>query len=103
MTPMVLMIGSANIKSWQMGHPWVITDGSGAPIIDDMLDDSFSPVYNRIYRVEGVGHFSWGNYKVEATSVEDLGAGRLDGAEEDQPPFVPPPPAPPPPPPGGGH
>ena len=88
-----------------IGHgEWVITDGRGALIIDDMLDDSsFSPVYNRIYRVEGVGHFSWGNYKVEATSVQDLGAGRLVGAEEDQPPFVPPPPPPPPPPPGGGH
>jgi hypothetical protein len=69
-----------------IGHgEWVLNDGeldgSQGVIIDDMLDPEATPEYNRRYRVEGIGHFSYGQYKVEATSVTDLGPGHLDGPE----------------------
>lgn len=70
-------------------------DVNDGVIIDDMLvGDDVVPAYNHMYTVEGIGHFSYGNYKIEATNVQDLGAGSITGAEGV---YNAPPPAPPPP------
>lgn len=68
-------------------------DGSPGVIIDDMFETGATPQYNQRYRVEGVGHFSYGQYKIEATTVTDLGPGHLVGPEGEYHPDPPPPPA----------
>ena len=76
-----------------IGHgEWVIQAAPGVTIIiDDMLDPEATPEYNHRYSVEGIGHFSYGAFKVEATTVMDQGAGALTDPEGT---YTPPTPAP---------
>ena len=77
-----------------IGHgEWMLDDGSGAVVVDDMLFSAEeAPLYNMRYSVIGIGYYSYGSYKVEAIQISMDGQGNLDGPE------APPPPPPPPPP-----
>lgn len=78
-----------------IGHgEWVIDDGSGPLVVDDMLLDDIQPDYNIIYTLTGIGHFSFDSFKIEATAFTQVGRDpqRFGIAEE---PFEPPPPPPP--------
>ena len=52
-------------------------------VVNDVLDMEATPEYNRRYRIEGIGHFSYGQYKIEAISITDIGQGRLTEPEGD--------------------
>ena len=77
------------------GHPGVVIDDMLEPgiVVNDVLDMEATPEYNRRYRIEGIGHFSYGQYKIEAISITDIGQGRLTEPEGDYHAEPPPPPA----------
>lgn len=54
-----------------LGHgEWEMDDGSGPTVVDDMLfAPDEAPVTGTVYRVLGVGSFSYGEYKVEAIAI----------------------------------
>ena len=61
------------------------------------MDDALAqppnpPAYNTRYALVGVGHWSYGAFKIEPTSFEVLGQGDLSGPEQ---PYEAPPPPPP--------
>jgi hypothetical protein len=78
-----------------IGHgEWLVDDGTGSAVVDDVLTRSSSIRFDTKYRVTGIGHFSYGKYKLEALKITAVGAGGLPpGSKERQP--SKPPPAPP--------
>jgi hypothetical protein len=77
-----------------IGHSeWIIDDGSGPLVVDDMLLNDMQPEYNVVYTLEGIGYFSFGSFKIEATICTQVGRdpARFGVAEV---PYEPPAPAP---------
>lgn len=77
-----------------IGHSeWIIDDGSGPLVVDDMLLGDMQPEYNVIFTVTGIGHYNYGSFKLEATTCIQIGRDpdRFGIAEV---PYEPPPPPP---------
>ncbi len=64
---------------------WEVDDGSGACRVDDLMTE-FTPTVNEPYSITGVVHFSYGEYKLEPRSLDDILV--VTGLAEDKMPSV---------------
>ncbi len=51
---------------------WEVDDGSGPCRVDDLLYKGFTPELGQKYTITGVCDYSYGNYKIEPRSAEDI-------------------------------
>jgi len=69
---MLVQVTSAACTNTDLGFgEWEVNDGSGAAVINDLMFP-FSPEINVDYGVTGPLVFSFGNYKIEPRSMDDV-------------------------------
>jgi type IX secretion system substrate protein len=88
-TPVVTTTGNANMEQWEgvviqtlnaectsntVGFGmWEINDGSGTLLADDdIFPYHFNAVVGSDYNVTGIGHFSFGDYKILPRDINDI-------------------------------
>ena len=69
----LVKVSAAQCTNTDLGYgEWEVDDGSGPCRIDDLLYTGFTPELGQKYNITGVCDYSYGNYKIEPRSEQEI-------------------------------